>query len=640
MDIKRSALILAFIVLAGLLFQTQIAAAKPSSQSSDVDECLLMPPGGKIYQPNTFASQCVHAYSMSNGNGNASVTIKSDAVNYCQTRDAGDEEASGGTSYNDFSNLNIGNCGILYRFYPQAPQSVHSNLYFFNQCNNIEVRIAYDNGLQGGRSIEESTNWVLGSAQYIEARINELPNCGSTVNESSSNPADAGESGGAGPVSPVQGNESTTDTITDGVVIAVVAAVVVAGVAGAAIVAGRVIAGRSPGTPAGGQVSPPTPAPPAGPVAVVVDQKVVTGQDAIDELVSAGAKKVGNCVDEASFAGVAGIIRGIAYTGSGTICADNVGIVKDWPHPADPTTQTRIKEGADIAKELVEIGFPQPKLVTADDGGVYVVPSENLPDHVAGIGHVLKPVQIGKETVMAIDPKNPVIIEYWPQPINITLDPIDTPIDIKGEPSREPPLDIGDPIYDDIDDLKGEPSREPPPEEKKAEKREITHIFRIRQLVAIEFGQFTVGMLVCAKIREDQPIAREGYLVYKGTGTGGGSPFSIMGPGSESQIEAERHMTLEQFAGFGSVGGIGGGFTHTLTASMTIFFCGDLPAVYWFSAGLGTGFGGSISTTLGTWTFHNTAGEALDSIMDWRNKSPLPLENESANDDITKWVMR
>lgn len=122
---------------------------------------------------------------------------------------------------------------------------------------------------------------------------------------------------------------------------------------------------------------------------------------------------------------------------------------------------------------------------------------------------------------------------------------------------------------------------------------------------------------MCVKVRGIHGGSGEGYLVYKGAGTGGGPiPVSVWGPGSENRVIATQPMTVAQFQGGGAVGGFGVGALVGFSANSIIFFCGPLPNVYWVPSGFGIGVGAGISASLGVWNFHRTATQALADVMD------------------------
>lgn len=119
---------------------------------------------------------------------------------------------------------------------------------------------------------------------------------------------------------------------------------------------------------------------------------------------------------------------------------------------------------------------------------------------------------------------------------------------------------------------------------------------------------------MCVKVRGIHGGSGDGYLVYKGVGTGAGTPIAVWGPGSENQVIATQPMTVAQFQGGGAVGGIGAALGVGLSANSIVFFCGPLPNVYWVPAGFAIGAGGGFSGTAGMWNFYRTATQALADV--------------------------
>lgn len=143
---------------------------------------------------------------------------------------------------------------------------------------------------------------------------------------------------------------------------------------------------------------------------------------------------------------------------------------------------------------------------------------------------------------------------------------------------------------------------------------------------AAEAGEIAVGSIMCIKVRAIHGGTGEGYLFYKGVGGGLGTPISVWGPGSESEVVATVPMTVSQFAGGGAVGGAGiGAVIVGGSFNSIIFFCGPLPNVYWVPWGWAWGAGAGFSGTAGLWNYHSTPESVLVDLTNTLSFGPLGL---------------
>ena len=382
----------------------------------------------------------------------------------------------------------------------------------------------------------------------------------------------------------------------------------------------------------GGASGPAAPSAPASTPAsvppMVIDQKVVSGDEAIQRLIDEGLHD-GDCVPVPDhWASTPSNVRGVGYTKTrphptdpNKRCLDpeHIAITVDWPHPPGPTKQTWIEPGGtpkerieDIENGLGDLGFPSPGRVKTPDGEFVRAP-ENLPDHVAGVGHGTRTVTDPStgEKVVVINPEMPIAVEHWPKqptPSPSPTPPPPSPTPPPPSPTPPPPSPTPPPPSP----TPPPPSPTPPPPSPSPPPK--TYVFGMRPLVAIEGGEIVVASLMCVKVRGIHGGSGDGYLVYKGVGAGAGTPVSVWGPGFENQVIATQPMTVAQFQGGGAVGGIGAAVGVGLSANSIVFFCGPLPNVYWVPAGFAIGAGGGFSGTAGMWNFHRTAAQALADV--------------------------
>lgn len=386
--------------------------------------------------------------------------------------------------------------------------------------------------------------------------------------------------------------------------------------------------------------------PSATPTNWVTDQKVVSGQEAIDRLVDMGASRDGDCVfvpDQIT--SMPPGVRGVGWTTSNPhpsdpskrcLDPDNTAITIDWKHPPGPTQQTWIEPSGDakerirvIEEGLDQLGFPSPGRITTPKGDEFVRAPDNLPDDASGIAHGTRTetdASTGEEVVV-IDPDRPIAVDHWPrQPVPSpspipSLSPTPTPPP-PVSPTPPPPLSptpppISPPPLSPTPPPPVSPTPSPPtpPPSVSPSPPPTTYVFGMKPLVAIEGGEVAVATLMCVRVRGIHGGSGEGYLLYKGVGGGFGTPVAVWGPGSENQVIATQPMTVAQFAGGGAVGGIGAAIVVGVSANSIVFFCGPLPNVYWVPWGWATGAGGGFSGTIGMWNFHRTANQALADVM-------------------------
>lgn len=355
---------------------------------------------------------------------------------------------------------------------------------------------------------------------------------------------------------------------------------------------------------------------PSGPAGIppgwVIDQKVVSGQEAIDQLIDRGAARDGDCVLAPSgLSSMPAGVRGVGWTqtrphptdpSKQCLDPDHTAIAVDWPHPPGPTEQTWIEPSGppnqrvtDIEQGLDDLGFPSPGRVTTAEGETFVRAPENLPDNVGGIAHGTRTVSDPNtgEPVLVIDPDRPVAVDHWPR------QPAPSPSPVPVSPTPPPPSPTPPPP----------PSPTPPPPKQ-------TYIFGMKPLVAIEGGEVVILTLMCVQVRGIHGGSGSGYLIYTGLGGGAGTPVSVWGPGSENQVVATQPMSVDQFAGGGAVGGVGIAVGGGVSANSIVFGCGPLPNVYWVPYGWATGAGFGIGATFGLWEFRRTGDEAFALIYD------------------------
>jgi hypothetical protein len=175
------------------------------------------------------------------------------------------------------------------------------------------------------------------------------------------------------------------------------------------------------------QPAPPPPVAAPGP-AMVTDTRVVSGKEAIDELVKAGAKRDPahpGCVQESSLPGMGGPISGIAYhPKGGTVCPDDVALITEWVHPAEPPVEQwlggkeRASEAPDtdrLIEDMGKVGL-KPTVVTDVDGNRHVQMPKNLPDHIRDVAHTSKiaKVNVAGEVQDVEVVGSSVWVSHWP----------------------------------------------------------------------------------------------------------------------------------------------------------------------------------------------------------------------------------
>ncbi len=201
----------------------------------------------------------------------------------------------------------------------------------------------------------------------------------------------------------------------------------------------------------------------------VNDTRVVGGEQAIDELVDAGAERDPDnpgCIRESSIPNVGGSIHGIGYTGSGTICPDDVAVIVDWPHPAaDPVSEwvggndgemSEPGVAEDVADQLRDRGL-EPEIFTDENGNTHVRLPDDLPPNVSGIGYgtrVIIDENGNPQTVI----DSGVWVQHWPP-------------DADGA-APEPEAVTEEPPEEEDETVIEEPPDEEPPEEEE-EKEEV-----------------------------------------------------------------------------------------------------------------------------------------------------------------------
>jgi hypothetical protein len=369
-------------------------------------------------------------------------------------------------------------------------------------------------------------------------------------------------------------------------------------------------AGGAVGSVTGGGAAVSSPAAPSSPASAspssptVTDQKVVSGQDAIDWLDEQGLHD-GDCVpvpDHWSSSPTG--LRGVGYTTTGKHkdpdkrCLDpsGIAITIDWTHPPGPTKTTSIKPGENIKDRIEDIYAEPPQTIETDEGTVVISP-ENFPDHVAGIGHVTKTVKDPNtgEKVVVIDPDHPVIIEHWDPP-PVPIDPITIP----------PAYTDTGPIPDPIGPREPPEEPKPPPQPQKPPKqpqRKKMKTFRLRVYSAGDGGVIVGGGVFTVEIQE-MPGGRFGrrkYFTFVGGGLTIGIEACATGKSDWVSFKSRQPACLEDFEGSGAIWvllGAGLGISYSFG---THFIFNNANARCVMPSGWGWGVGAGITSFYVGW---------------------------------------
>jgi len=385
----------------------------------------------------------------------------------------------------------------------------------------------------------------------------------------------------------------------------------VAGGAGAAISS---MTGGASGGGGSAATSSPAVAPP-----MVTDQKVVSGEEAIQRLTDAGLHD-GDCVPVPDhWPSTPSNVKGVGYTKTrphptdpNKRCLDpsSTVITVDWTHPTGPTTTTSIEPGENIKDRITAIGFDPPRTVTIN-GETFVVSPENLPDNVAGIGHgsdtVIDP-KTGEEVVI-IRPDTPVIIEHWPPtpqtPPPITIPPPETgpgpdpePVGPKPPPDEPEPPPPPPPPPEPPPEPPPQPPPTPPPQPPpqpppKKPQRKKMKTFRIRMISGGDGGAGIGGGVFTVEIQE-MPGGRYGrrkYFTFAGGGLTAGGAAGSTGPSGWVNFTSLQAACLEDFEGGGAIWALPGAAVGVgISMGMHLFFTSAKARCYMpWGGGLGVG---------------------------------------------------
>ena len=376
---------------------------------------------------------------------------------------------------------------------------------------------------------------------------------------------------------------------------------VISAIAGAAIAAGVSASAGAAGAQAVVAAAPTT-APGAPPM--VKDSRVVSGEEALQQLTQAGAPHDGDCVlaPDHWAGGLAGI-QGIAYetrphpTDPTKRCIDpgHVAVIVPWQHPPDPPVTSWIEPGHNLQQVMSNLGI-KPQTVTDPSGHVHIRSPENLPEHIAGIGHGDTWV-IDKNTgdkVQVIDDGGPMVIQYWPvQPLPAASPPSPAepqtgaheqpskPEPEKPQPPPQPPTVIREPGPPSKPEPESPPpippKPEPPPppapeppkpepkdqegkdkEKEKEKEREPTKTFRLRVVAGGDFSYLLIGVssltVEIEELRNGGSGARR-YFTFAGVGPTLGLklPASASGLSDWQTFRTIRARLIEDFAGPGMI---------------------------------------------------------------------------------------
>jgi hypothetical protein len=368
---------------------------------------------------------------------------------------------------------------------------------------------------------------------------------------------------------------------------------------------------------------------PASSGPTVTDQKVVSGQEALDRLKDAGLHD-GDCVPVPdNWPSTPSNIKGVGYTSTrphptdpNKRCLDPNGtaITVDWTHPAGPTTSTIIEPGEDIIDGLTRTGFT-PETITTPDG-TFVVSPENLPDNVAGIGHgsdtIIDP-NTGEEVVVIL-PDTPVWIEHWPTqpqpPDPIPVEPItgppqepepvgprQPPSEPEPPPEPPPPPPPEPPPEPEPPPPPPPPPPEPPPtppepqKPPKKQERPKTKTFRLKMVSGGDGGAGLGGGVFTVLIQElySGRFSRQRYFTFTGGGVTVGLDAGATGPSDWVYFKSLQAATLEDFDGPGAIWALpGASLIYGVSAGMHLFFYSAKARCYmpW-----GTGWGAGATLT-------------------------------------------
>ena len=385
--------------------------------------------------------------------------------------------------------------------------------------------------------------------------------------------------------------------VLSGVISALAGAAIAAGVSASAGAAGaQAVAGAAP-----------TPGPGAPPM--VKDSRVVSGEEALQQLTQAGAPHDGDCVLAPDhWAGDLAGIKGIAYesrphpTDPTKRCIDpgHVAIIVPWQHPPDPPITSWIEPGHNLQQVMSNLGI-KPQTVTDPSGHVHIRSPENLPEHIAGIGHGDTWV-IDKNTgdkVLVIDDSGPMVIQYWPvqpPPAPAPPSPPEPQTGAPGQPSKpepgkpppppQPPTVIREPGPPPKPEPESPPpippKPEPPPpapppqppkpepkdqdgkdkdkekEKEKEKEREPIRTFQLRVVLGGDVSYLLIGFSALTvevqELRDGGPGARR-YFSFVGIGPTLGLklPGSASGPSDWQTFRTIRARLIEDFAGPGMI---------------------------------------------------------------------------------------
>jgi hypothetical protein len=380
---------------------------------------------------------------------------------------------------------------------------------------------------------------------------------------------------------------------------------------------------------------------PASSGPTVTDQKVVSGEEALERLKDAGLHD-GDCVPVPDhWPSTPSNIKGIGYTKTrphptdpNKRCLDPSGtaITVDWTHPAGPTTSTIIEPGQDIISGLTKTGFDPSRITTVTtDKGTFVVSPENLPDNVAGIGHGSDTIKVNGEDVVVILPDTPVWIEHWPPgppstPPVIDIEPITGPSE-EPEPvgPREPPPESEPPPPPPPEPPPEppppppEPPKEPeppppppppppapPPQPQKPPKkpeRPKTKTFRLKMISGGDGGAGLGGGVFTVLIQElyGKRFSRQRYFTFTGGGITLGGTAGTAVKSDWVYFKSLEAANLEDFDGPGAIWALpGASLVYGFSTGMHLFFYSAKARCY-MPWGFGWGAGVTVSNFYFGW---------------------------------------
>jgi hypothetical protein len=370
---------------------------------------------------------------------------------------------------------------------------------------------------------------------------------------------------------------------------------------------------------------------PASSGPTVTDQKVVSGQEAIDRLKDAGLHD-GDCVPVPDhWPSTPSNIKGVGYTKTrphptdpNKRCLDPSGtaITVEWTHPAGPTTSTIIEPGEDIMDGMRRTGF-KPQTITTPEG-TFVVSPENLPDNVAGIGHgsdtVIDPAT--GEEVVVIMPDTPVWIEHWPTqpkpPDPIPIEPITGPPPEpepvgprEPEPEPEPPPEPPpppppEPPPEPEPPPPPPPPPAPPPQQQPPPKKKLPpkiKTFRLRMFSGGDGGAGIGGGVFTVEIQElrNGRFSRRRYFTFTGGGVTVGLDAGVTGPSDWVNFTSLQAARLEDFEGPGAMWVLPGvSLVYGFSGGMHLFFYNAKARCY-LPWGWGWGAGATLTSFYFGW---------------------------------------